>query len=72
MLPPRMASTSLQPSSIIEARASRKIFSIGYSWVRPLPPKICNASLATSKAVCVEVILLAIEPAPAGVAADRL
>ena len=60
MLPPRMASTSLQPSSIIEARASGRIFSIGYSWVRPLPPKICNASLATSNAICVEVILLAI------------
>jgi len=48
-------STSLQPSSIIEARASRRSFSIGYSRLRPLPPKICNAALATSKAVWVAV-----------------
>jgi len=50
-----MDSTSLQPSSIIEARASRSSFSIGYSRLRPLPPKICSAALATSKAVFVAV-----------------
>jgi len=47
--------TSLQPSSIMEARASRISFSIGYSRLRPLPPKICSAALATSKAVLVAV-----------------
>ena len=35
---PTMPSTSLQPSSIIEARASRSSFSTGYSRLRPLPP----------------------------------
>ena len=40
-----------------EARASRKIFSTGYSRHSPLPPKICTASLATSKAVWVQKTL---------------
>ena len=55
-----MPRTSLQPSSIIDARASRSIFSIGYSQLRPLPPKIWSAALATSKAVSVEVTFEAI------------
>src|SRR5208337_4257708 len=50
-----MLRRSLQPSSIIEARASRISFSIGYSRESPLPPKICRALLATSKAVFVAV-----------------
>ena len=51
---------SLQPSSIIEARASRITFSIGYSRLSPLPPKICTAELATSKQVFVAVTFDAI------------
>ena len=54
---PFIARTSLPPSAISIARASRNSFSIGYSRVMPLPPKICSASLATSKAVCVAVTL---------------
>ena len=37
---PTMLSTSLQPSSIMDARASRMIFSTGYSRLNPLPPNI--------------------------------
>ena len=56
-----MLSTSLQPSSINEARASRSSFSIGYSRLRPLPPKIWTASLATSKAVLVHRVFDAMQ-----------
>ena len=63
-----MASISLQPSSISDARASRISFSIGYSREMPLPPKIWSASLATSKAVLVtkvfDAMQCAIEGAP--------
>ena len=47
-------------SSIIDALASRMIFSIGYSLLSPLPPKICSASLATSKATRVAYVFEAI------------
>ncbi len=40
--------TTLVPSSIREARASRRIFSIGYSRLRPFPPCNCSAESATS------------------------
>jgi hypothetical protein len=57
---PSMDRTSLVPSSIIDALASRKIFSIGYSLESPKPPKICIAWLATRKAVSVDSTLAAI------------
>ena len=47
---PAILNMSLVPSSISDARASRKIFSIPYSLLSPLPPNTCSASLATSKA----------------------
>src|ERR1019366_7972593 len=52
--------TSLVPSSISDARASRKIFSIGYSRLSPLPPKICSASEAISNEAWVQKVLAAI------------
>ncbi|MDT4877462.1 hypothetical protein FQZ97_1129820 [compost metagenome] len=67
-----MASISLQPSSIIEARASRNSFSTGYSRVTPLPPNIWMAWEATSKAVWVAVIFEAMEPCRAGAGATSL
>lgn len=44
------ASDSLTPSSIIDERASRNIFSTGYSRLSPAPPRIWIASLATRNA----------------------
>jgi hypothetical protein len=43
-------SMSSHPSSMVDARASRSSFSIGYSWLRPLPPKIWMAPLAICRA----------------------
>src|SRR5208282_2529847 len=57
---PARLRTSLVPSSISEARASRNIFSTGYSLLSPLPPKICKASLVTSNAACVQKVFAAI------------
>jgi hypothetical protein len=48
---------SLTPSSTIAALASRNIFSTGYSLLKPFPPKIWMASLATLKAYSVDKIL---------------
>ncbi len=66
-----MPRTSLQPSSIIEMRASRKIFSIGQSREIPAPPNTCSASLATSNAACVEVTLEAMANSSSGVSRVR-
>src|ERR1039458_1201128 len=57
---PARLRTSLVPSSISEARASRNNFSIGYSLLSPLPPKIYKASLATSNEACVQKVFAAI------------
>src|SRR5208282_3960929 len=57
---PARLRTSLVPSSMSEARASRNIFSTGYSLLSPLPPKICKASLATSNEAWVQKVFAAI------------
>src|SRR5208282_458803 len=54
---PARLRTSLVPSSINEARASRNSFSIPYSLLRPLPPNTWSASLATSNDACVQNVL---------------
>ena len=66
------ASVSLTPSSIMEARASRNIFSTGYSLLRPYPPKTWMASLATLKAHYVARTFAATAWGPEGVIVPAL